>query len=144
MLNLPAVKELRTNSRAAISFELPEMFRAAWWAMKENDKSGYWNVRITKPKKPRTTGKKSQNTHANGHIQQICMETGNSFTAVKERMKELAVSRGYPIETLPDGSIKPISEADIDTVEAGYLIDTIHQFADEYGIRLIEGDDEES
>ena len=143
MINLPAVKELRTNSRAAISFELPEMFRAAWFVMKERNKSGYWNIRISRPKRPRTTGEKSQNHHINGHCQQITSETGNSFAAVKERMKVLAIDRGYPMETLPDGVAVPKSESDIDTVEAGYLIDTIHQFADEWGIRLIEESEDE-
>ena len=97
--------------------------------------------------KPRTTGKKkdndkgSQNTHINGHIQTICMKDDNSFDAVKMRMKVLAIDRGYPIETLPDGSVMPKSEADINTLEAGYLIDTIHQFADEWNIKLIEEDE---
>ncbi len=140
MVNLPAVKELKTNSRAAVSFELPEMFRAAWWASREGNKTGYWNVKISRPKRPRTTGDKSQNHHINGHCQQIANETGNSFAVVKERMKVLAIDRNYPIETLLDGSVMPRSEADIDTVEAGYLIDTIHQFADEWQIRLIEED----
>lgn len=88
----------------------------------------------------RSTGEESQNHHINGHIQQICTETGNSFSAVKERMKELAIDRGYPIETLPDGSAKPKSETQINTKEAGYLIDTIHQFAVEWGINLEEND----
>ena len=82
--------------------------------------------------KPRTTGWKSQNHHINGHCQQIAMGTGCSFSAVKERMKELAIDRGYPIETLPDGAVKARSEADVDTVAAAALIDTIHQFADEW------------
>ena len=101
-------------------------------------KPPYYKLTITQPYKPRTTGWKSQNHHINGHCQQIAMETGNSFSAVKERMKELAIDRGYPIETLPDGSIKPKSETEISTEEAGYLIDTIHQFAAEWGIILQE------
>ena len=142
MINLPAVQQLITGSPAAVSFELPVKYRATWEKMVENAKTNQWNVKISRPKRPRTTGWKSQNHHINGHCQQIAMETGNSFTAVKERMKELAIGRGYPKETLVDGSVKPKSEADIDTVEAGYLIDTIHQFADEWNIRLIEEDED--
>lgn len=142
MLNLPAVKELRTVSRAVITFELPEMFRSTWWSMREKAQTDYWNVKISRPKKPRTTGYKSQNHHINGHCQQITGESGNSFAAVKERMKVLAIDRGYPIETLPDGAAVPKSESDIDTVEAGYLIDTIHQFAAEWNIKLIEEDED--
>ena len=142
MVNLPAVQRLRTGSHAAISFELPIPYRAVFWAMVEKAKTDFWNVKISRPKCPRTVGYKSQNHHINGHVQQICIETGNSFSAVKERMKELAIDRGYPKETLLDGSVKPKSEADIDTVEAGYLIDTIHQFCAEWNIRLIEDDGE--
>lgn len=141
MVLLPAVKRLKTGSQAAISFELPIPFRAVFWAMVEKAPTDYWCVKISRPRKPRTTGEKSQNHHINGHIQQICTETGNTFSAVKERMKVLAIDRGYPIETLPDSAVMPKSEADIDTVEAGYLIDTIHQFAAEWGIRLIENDE---
>ncbi len=140
MVNMPAVLRLRTGSRAAVSFEVPEMFRGQLWAMVEKAKTEYYQVKISRPKRPRTTGDKSQNHHINGHCQQIANETGNSFAVVKEYMKRAAIDRNYPIETLPDGSVMPRSEADIDTVEAGYLIDTIHQFADEWQIRLIEED----
>ena len=70
------------------------------------------------------------------------MATGNSFAAVKEHMKILAIPRGYPIETLPDGAVVGKSEADVDTVEDGYLIDAIKQFAAEWNIPLIEEDEE--
>ena len=143
MINLPATLRLSTGSSAAICFEIPIPYRTALWAMVESAKTDYWNVKISRPKRPRTTGWKSQNHHINGHVQQICTETGNTFSAVKERMKELAIGMGYPIETLPDGSVKPISESEIDTVQAGYLIDTIHMFCAEYGIRLIEENEDD-
>ena len=102
------------------------------------DERKVYEVTVKLLSKPRTTGWRSQNHHINGHCQQIAMETGNSFSAVKERMKELAIDRGYPIETLPDGTVKPRSEADVDTIQAAALIDTIDQFAAEWGIALIE------
>ena len=142
MINLPAVKELKTNSRAAISFELPEMFRAAWWASREGNKTGYWNVRISKPKVPRTTGEKSQNHAGNGFCQQIAVATGNSFQAVKQYTKTIAIDRGYTFETLPNGAVMPISEADASTQDAYHWIKTIKQLADELGIKLIEDDGE--
>jgi hypothetical protein len=97
-----------------------------------------WRIEFRKYYRRRTTGPQSQNHWINGSIQTICRETGNSFTAVKERMKELALSRGYPFETLPDGSIQPKSETQITTVEASCLIDTIQQFCAEYGIPILE------
>lgn len=143
-VTIPAAKRVRTGNPALLMFELPGPFQPAVWALAERAerKGDYMQLRLSLPRRPRTTGWKSQNHHINGDIQQISIETGNSFSAVKDRMKELAIDRGYPIETLPDGSVKPQSEADIDTVQAGYLIDTIHQFAAEWDIALVEEDGE--
>jgi hypothetical protein len=99
---------------------------------------GWVQVTLTRPGKPRTTGWKSQNHHVNGHCQQISHETGCSFEAVKMRMKEL--TPGWQMDTMPDGSAYPKSEGEATTVEAAALIETIHAFAAEYQIILIEGD----
>jgi len=141
MINIPAAKRIKTGDVSLIQFEIPVIFQGQLWTMIGKAPTEYYQVKISRPKRPRTTGDKSQNHHINGHCQQIANETGNSFTAVKERMKVLAIDRNYPIETMLDGSVMPKSEADIDTVEAGYLIDTIHQFAAEWNIRLIEEED---
>ena len=142
MINLPAVKELRTNSRAAISFELPEMFRAAWWAMKEKAQTDYWCLKISRPRKPRTIGYKSQNHHFRGHCRDIMAQTGNSMTDVATALKEFAVENyGYP-EDVKFGKRKPRSEADLDTVEESLLIDATHHFAANWGFYLIESEDE--
>ena len=55
---------------------------------KHND---YVLVTIQPPKRPRSTGAFSQNHHLNGHIMQICNETGNSYEAVKNAVKMIAV-----------------------------------------------------
>jgi hypothetical protein len=62
---------------------------------------------------------------------------------MKEYCKELALSRGYPFETLPNGKAMPKSEADLTTIEAALLIDTIEQVASDLGIHLKESYDEE-
>ena len=104
-------------------------------------------VTVENIKKPRTTGKHSQNRCINGYIQQICTEMGYDFADVKMAMKEEAISRGYPFMRDDDGNIvysirtgepMPASETVISTVEAGYLIETIQQFAAEQGIILRE------
>ena len=119
---------------------------------------GHCSIRITKIKKPRTTGKNSQSHHLNGHIQQICIETGNDFADVKKVIKQKAIKRGYPILLIKTGVdklgkdiMKPkldlwgneqgISETEADTVECGHLIDESHQIASEFGIVLNEGTD---
>jgi hypothetical protein len=98
-------------------------------------------VDMYKPRRPRTTGDKSQNHHLNGHIQGICVETGNSFEAVKMAVKLRAVEMGYPFQTLPNGAIDPQSEAASSTEECAILIESAHMIAAEWGIALIESDD---
>lgn len=142
MLNLPAVKELRTNSRAMIAFELPSMFYPTWWAMKEKAQTDYWCLRISRPRKPRTTGYKSQNHHFRGHCRDIMAQTGNSMTDVATALKEYAVEfYGYP-EDAKFGKLKPRSEADLDTVEESLLIEATHQFAAEWRFYLKESEDD--
>ena len=129
--------EYHPNGRVLLQLQedYRQQFRHFW---EKHKAAAVMQFDFAKAYRKRTTGDASQNHHINGHVQQICAATGNSFSAVKDRMKELAIDRGYPIETLPDGSVKPQSEAGLNTVEAGYLIDTIHQFAAEWNIKLIE------
>lgn len=102
---------------------------------KHND---YVLVTLQPPKTPRTTGPKSQNHHLNGHIMQICNETGNSYDAIKYCVKMLAVEEmGYPYE-LVDGHICPQSEADSSTEECAKLIEAAHVWAAHHGIILQE------
>lgn len=86
----------------------------------------------------RTTGPESQNHHLNGHVQQICEETGNDFTAIKQYIKQKAIRQGYGFTTLPNGDVLPKSEADVDVLECGYAIDEAHILAGELGISLRE------
>jgi len=141
MINLPAVKQLFTSSHAVISYELPIIYRAPYWKMVELARTDFWNVKISRPKRPRTTGYLSQNHHWRGHCRDIMEQTGNSMTAVANALKEYAVEfYGYP-EDVIFGKMKPRSEADLDTVEMGLLIDATHQFAAEWGYWLRESED---
>jgi len=146
---LPAVLRVPTGRKDQVAFELPEYSRASVWRLlkKAHKKhGGYVKLTIELIRRSRTTGKHSQNAHFNGHCQQIAMETGNSFGAVKMHMKRLACSRGYPTETVDiegvpiDEEPIPISEADATVEDCKHLIDAVHQFADEWGIRLVEED----
>lgn len=90
------------------------------------------------PKRPRTTGKGSQNRHLNGHIIQICNETGNSYDAIKYCVKMLAVEEmGYPYEII-DGHIWPKAEHESSTDECAKLIEAAHVWAAQHGIILQE------
>lgn len=100
--------------------------------------NGYFRITLEKPAKKRSTGKHSQNHAINGYIQQLCVETGASFTGLKEYCKQKAIENGFPFITLKDGTAIGKSEKDITTEEAAILIDTIKQIAAELNIRLIE------
>ena len=95
-------------------------------------------VKLGLPRKPRTTGEKSQNRHLNGHVQQIAQYTGDSFDDVKMHIKREAVSMGYPFHTDSFGNMVPNSEADASTVECSYLIDTAHRIASDMSLKLKE------
>jgi hypothetical protein len=95
-------------------------------------------VKLGYPRKPRTTGDKSQSHHFNGHVQQIANHTGNTFDDEKMHLKREAISMGYPFHTTSYGEVVPESEANASTVECGYLIDTAHRIASDLGIRLKE------
>lgn len=95
-------------------------------------------VTLQPPKRPRTTGKDSQNHHLNGHIMQICNETQNSYEAIKYCVKMLAVEEmGYPYELI-DGYIFPKPERECSTDECALLIEAAHVWAAHHGIILQE------
>ena len=102
---------------------------------KHND---YVLVTIQPPKRPRTTGDGSQNHHLNGHIMQICAETGNDYDAVKNVVKMIAVEQmGYPYTDF-HGVITPKSESESSTDECAKLIEAAHILAADLGIILKE------
>jgi hypothetical protein len=109
-----------------------------------NKKGGYVRVEFKTPAKQRSTGANSQNAHLNGHIQQLCEETGNKFDIVKEVVKDRAIEMGYP---MLDGVLKynmiglkmGQSESDSSVEECKILIDAVHIIADEMEFKLREG-----
>jgi len=95
-------------------------------------------VTLQPPKRPRTTGEDSQNHHLNGHIMQICNETGNDYESVKNAVKMIAVENmGYPYNTI-GVHIIPQRERDCSTDECAKLIEAAHLLAADLGITLQE------
>ena len=95
-------------------------------------------VTLQPPKKPRTTGEGSQNHHLNGHIMQICNETGNSYDVIKYCVKMIAVEQmGYPYKTIA-GHIVPQPESESSTDECALLIEAAHILAAQLSIILQE------
>lgn len=133
----------RVYSKGHICFELPSepdtisSLRATLTACREKN-NDYVLVTLQRPKRPRTTGDKSQNHHLNGHIIQICNATGNDYEAVKHAVKMIAVEQfGYPFQTIA-GHILPKGERHADTVECAKLIEASHYLAAELELILKE------
>ena len=133
----------RVYNKGHICFELPndafiqESIRKLLAACqaKNND---YVRVVLQRPRVKRSTGDKSQNHHLNGHIMQICAETGNDYESVKFAVKMTAIEQyGYPYETIA-GHIVPRRESDTDTAECALLIEAAHYIAADLGIILKE------
>ena len=133
----------RLTIKGCIAFEPPTNIAANERIKHElrkcRDKySDFVLVTLQPPRRPRTTGKDSQNHHLNGHIMQICNETGNDYESVKNAVKMIAVENmGYPYNTI-DGHIIPQRERDCSTEECAKLIEASHVLAADLGIILQE------
>lgn len=99
------------------------------------DKYGdYVLVTMQPPKRPRTTGKDSQNHLLNGILVQICEETGNDYDSVKDAVKMIAVEQlAYPYKTI-GGKIIPQRERDCSIEECSKLIEAAQMLAADLGI----------
>ena len=98
----------------------------------------YVSCTFSPPYKPRTTGEGSQNHHLNGHIMQICNETGNDYETIKYCVKMIAVEQFGLSYTEIAGHIVPKRERDCNTEECGKMIEAAHYLAAQLSIVLRE------
>lgn len=149
-VTIPACKVTNRNGHYAIV--APGHARASMIALLKyahEKRGGFISATYDLPRRPRSTGKNSQNSHVWGHASQIAAETGNDVDDVMKEAKHQAISRGYPAAMDPDGNpiriygtdqIKGESTADISVEECKILIDVLHQIAGEFSIKLEEGE----
>lgn len=134
----------RKATASELSFELPsdagllERLKNVLSQAKKNNKD-YLLVTVQTVRKPRTVGEGSQNHHLNGHIMQICLETGNDYDTIKAIVKKIAVDMGYPYREVA-GHIVPIRERESSTEECAKLIEASHVLAGELRIVLREAE----
>ena len=133
----------RIFEKGKLCFELPKEPNAIC-ALKKiltscHTKNDDWvSVTLARPYAPRSTGEHSQNHHLNGHIMQICQETGNDYDTVKFAIKEIAMEQfGYPFQTIGERAV-PKRESKCNTEECSYLIEAAHYLAAELSIVLRE------
>lgn len=124
----------RTYEKDRLCFEIPNdpalrtVLRELLEVCQKKD-SDFVSVTLKRPRRPRTTGPHSQNAHLNGHIMQICQETGNDYDTVKTAIKNLAVSQlGFPYKEIA-GQIVAQGESDSSTAECALLIEAAHLLA---------------
>ena len=127
--------------------KIPDKIRPAFEGLLKyctDKRGGFLRVVLYPPFKHRSTGHKSMNHHINGHVQQICNETGEDFDIIKEYAKKKAVKYGYPIRSDIFGHDMPVSETEIDDTQAGYLVDALHEMAAFLNVILNEGGEDET
>lgn len=148
---IPNAERIKTGRPGYITFYVGESFHnylRGLFKYQEIDRKApakFYYLKIDIPRRPRTTGPKSQNTHLNGHAQQIAVETGQPFEDVKKKAKQIGIGMGYPILQDENGPVldfwgeaQGISESDCSTEEAAILIEALHLLAAELEIDLIE------
>lgn len=128
--------------------QIPPSFKSYFNALLEwcyNNRSGFVYLLAEPPKKPRSTGRFSQNNHFKGHVRQISVEEHMSFETTEQGILHRALEHGYPHDVDMSGSMKtflgmpvplPTSQASSDDYKI--LIETVHLVADELNIRLVE------
>ena len=122
-----------------IAFDLPQDAGAREAIRRELEKcrdknNDYVLLTLQPPKRPRTTGKDSQNHLLNGIIVQICEETGNDYDSVKVAVKMIAVEQfAYPYKTI-GGRIIPQRERECSVEECSKLIEAAQMLAADLGI----------
>jgi hypothetical protein len=144
-------KIVRDNS-GNFGFRIPPNDKPSYNAVLEKcikARNGWATIKITLPRRYKSTGKSSQNSHFHGHCAQIALETGHSAAYIKEWCKSLAVDKGYPQATtdkgvkLFDRHADPIGMTfgNATVEEAKMCIDVSHELAIDLGIKLYEGEE---
>jgi hypothetical protein len=132
----------KSDNRAVyMELKIPKAYEADFLMLKDNLKAkrlSQVHVKVSRPRKPRTTGEFSQNHRLNGFIQQISAYTGDYFDDCKKHIKKQAISMGYPFHTDSFGNVVPQSESEASTQECAILIECTQMIASDMGIVLRE------
>jgi len=139
MIELPAAY-IKDSGVGYISIHMPDELLELFFDDYKVAQSGQCYVKLGPPKRPRTTGYRSCNSHIHGHAQQIGEFTGDYKEDVIVEAKRRAVTRGYPTRQNSFGYIVPISEKDASTVEANMIIEELHMIASDIDLELKEYD----
>ena len=101
-------------------------------------------VKLGLPRKPRTTGKRSQNTHIHGHATEIAQDVGESKSKIIADAVDMAMGelgRDFPTHVDYKGDVVADSEPDWDTRTAAVVIEKLHMISTMIPMSLTEYDD---
>lgn len=142
MIELPAAKVTALTDRLTVF--IPKTHADAWALLAhylKQNRTDQLYVKLDKPRKPRTTGYRSANTHIHGHATQIAKEVGESKSKIIFDAIDLAMGkmgREFPTHTDYKGDIVPDGESNWDSRTAHHVIEALHQIASMIPVRLIE------
>lgn len=111
-------------------------------------KGSVCHVEITRPKRSRSTGYRSQNSRFRGHCEDIARQLTDEdgleiypAHTIAEALKRMATDEGYPWRISLDGKREPYSTAEVTLEEMKILLDVQQRFADESSLYLTEYDE---
>ncbi len=146
MKEFKATLKVYGDDKQGYGLRFPVDIRPSFSAMCKEAKrirNGFVTIKVTLPRRYKSTGQNSQNSLFHDNIGQIALETGNVFGTVKEYCKTMAVSMGYQQALDPDGNKlffngEPvgISFADASVEDAKIAIEATIVLAADYGIKL--------
>ena len=126
----------------------PRAFETALAVLLEQAKAkcaGYLNVRFDLPRRPRTTGHRSQNNRFYGHCEnlaeQVLDESGEpKYTKqqIHDAMLRMAASEGYPTYLDLNGVEMPLPDSQSSVEQLGLAQRVLQRYADIHGFWLHE------
>ena len=126
---------------------IPPAFRDAARRVVEKcieNHNGFCRLSLEAPSKPKTTGEKSQNNHAWGHATQIASGLKQGDDPRDVLYDACIATAEYPSRMNAFGVIHAQSWSEATTVQAAAVIETLHRWAADRGVPLIEGEHEQS
>ena len=134
---------IRTGKPDAVTFRVPADYRQPLIVVLKRcaeKASGYATLTIEPPKRPRTTGPRSQNSALWGWCSDIAEQLDYTDEQVKAAMCRMAVSEGYPTTLSIDGVEEPMPTRRASTEQLSVVLSVIVRFADEHSLYLTEYD----
>lgn len=98
------------------------------------------NIDVSQWYPRKSTGPESQNNHAFGHARQIGQHIGEDVEEVLRGACIRAEKRGFPIHRNAFGEAIPLRWSEVDSAQASYVIDQLHEDGSFLGLQLIESD----